>query len=69
PGTPADFGTAVSCARALHRSGVAASLAADAAQAEIAVTISDGRLLARTPGGEREMTALDDVVGLLIQFK
>lgn len=69
PGTPADFGAAVACARALHRSGVAASLAADPSASEIAVTITNGRLLARTPGGEREMAALDDVVGLLIQFK
>ena len=69
PGTPADFGAAVACARALHRSGVAASLADSPSASEIAVTITNGRLLARTPGGEREMAALDDVVGLLIQFK
>jgi hypothetical protein len=27
------------------------------------------RLIAQTPGGEQEMSALDDVVGLLVQFK
>ncbi len=69
PRTPPDLGRAISVARALHRSGVAATLTDDAGESEIVVTVSGERLLTKTPGGEREMVALDDLVGLLVQFK
>ncbi len=69
PATEADMARAVSVARALHRSGVAAALATGAEDAPLAVRVSAEGLAARTPNGERNMTALDDVVGLLLQFK
>jgi histidyl-tRNA synthetase len=69
PTTPSDLGPAIAMARALHRSGVAATLTDDGSESEIVVTINRGRLVAKTPGGVREMAAADDVVGLLLQFK
>lgn len=69
PASSADFGPAIRVARALHRNGVAAALTDDAGESEIAVTMNAGRIVAKTPGGEREMAALDDVVGLLLQYK
>jgi hypothetical protein len=59
----------VAVARALHRGGIAAALADDAAAGELSVRVEGDRLVARTPDGERQMTALDDVVGLLVQYK
>lgn len=69
PAAPADMGRAVGVARALHRAGIAAALSAPGAATEVAVTVSADSLVARTPEGERGMSALDDVVGLLIQYK
>ncbi len=69
PASPADMGRALSVARALHRGGIAAALSGDPATSRLAVTVSGASLLARTPDGERAMSALDDVVGLLIQHK
>jgi histidyl-tRNA synthetase len=69
PATPADLGRSLAVARALHRSGIAATLADARTTTEIAVNVGDGRLVARTPDGERVMSSLDDVVGLLVQYK
>jgi histidyl-tRNA synthetase len=69
PTAPADRVRALAVARALHRGGVAAALAEPDNGSPVAVTVSGDRLLARTPHGERTMSALDDVVGLLLQFK
>jgi histidyl-tRNA synthetase len=67
--TPADFGRAIALARALHRSGIAAALGDGASSAALAVYVGADGLVAHTPDGERSMQALDDVVGLLIQYK
>jgi ATP phosphoribosyltransferase regulatory subunit HisZ len=69
PASANDFARAMSVARALHRSGIAAALASSAGDATLAVTVKGEKLVARTPEGDREMAALDDVVGLLVQFK
>jgi histidyl-tRNA synthetase len=69
PGAPEDMGRALSVARALHRSGISAALQSSAGSAPVKVTVTGDRLVAQTPGGERTMAALDDVVGLLVQFK
>lgn len=69
PAVESDMARAVSVARALHRSGIAAALAADAGNAPMAVRVSADGLVARTPAGEHKLAALDDVVGLLLQFK
>lgn len=68
PATPADLSTALAVARALHRGGIAATLAADGVEA-LSVRVAAGRLIARTPDGEQHMNALDDLVGLLVQYK
>ena len=69
PAGSSDFARAMSVARALHRSGIAAALAGDATAAALSVTVSGPTLTARTPEGERAMAALEEVVGLLVQFK
>ncbi|MBE7519387.1 MAG: ATP phosphoribosyltransferase regulatory subunit [Thermoflexaceae bacterium] len=69
PASESDLARAVSVARALHRSGIAAALSAEGEPAPMAVRVSADGLIARTPDGERRMAALDDVVGLLLQFK
>jgi ATP phosphoribosyltransferase regulatory subunit len=70
PGSSSDLGRAVSVARALHRSGIAAALAEPrAVAAGIGVNVAGEQLVARLPDGEHSMSALDDLVGLLIQYK
>jgi histidyl-tRNA synthetase len=69
PASAGDLGRALAVARALHRSGINAALAEAAAPGGLAVRVAGERLVAQTPDGEREMSALDDVVGLLVQFK
>ena len=69
PETPADLARALAAARALHRGGIAAALAGPVNGSPVAVTVAGIHLIARTPDGERTMSALDDVVGLLLQFK
>ena len=69
PAASSDFARAMSVARALHRSGIAAALAGDPTAAPLSVTVSGATLTARTPEGERAMAVLEEVVGLLVQFK
>ncbi len=69
PEAPGDLARALLVARALHRGGVAAALAGPLASSPVAVTVSGDDLIARTPKGEQTMSALDDVVGLLLQLK
>ena len=67
--TPAQLGRALSVARALHRSGIAAALADPASASPITVTVSGESLVARTPEGEQTMSSLDEVVGMLLRYK
>jgi len=67
--TPVHLGKALSVARALHRSGVAAALADLASPSPVTVTVSGESLIARTPDGEQTMSSLDEVVGMLIRYK
>ncbi|MBI5947649.1 MAG: ATP phosphoribosyltransferase regulatory subunit [Chloroflexi bacterium] len=69
PAAPDDMGRAIAVARALHRGGIAAALSGEPGSSKLGVTVSGSSLVARTPDGERAMSALDDVVGLLIQYK
>jgi ATP phosphoribosyltransferase regulatory subunit len=69
PTDPADMGRAVAAARALHRGGIAAALATSARGETLAVEVGSRHMVARTPDGERQMSALDDLVGLLVQYK
>jgi ATP phosphoribosyltransferase regulatory subunit HisZ len=69
PGDAADIPPALDAARALHRSGIAAALSAEATGGAIAVIVRGGALFARTPDGERAIGDLDEVVALLIQHK
>ncbi|MFN0093439.1 MAG: ATP phosphoribosyltransferase regulatory subunit [Dehalococcoidia bacterium] len=69
PETAAEMGRAMTVARALHRSGIAAALADTSGGHRLTVKVGPGTLVARTPDGERTMEALDDVVGLLVQYK
>jgi histidyl-tRNA synthetase len=64
-----DLSRAMAVARALHRGGIAAALAAHDCDTELCVRVSGERLSAHTPDGDRDMTSLDDLVGLLVQFK
>lgn len=64
-----DMAKAMSVARALHRSGVAASLGAELAADSLNVRVMGDRLVAHTPQGEQAMASLDDLVGLLVQHK
>ncbi len=64
-----DLAEALAVARALHRSGVAAALAPADGAAPVSVTVSGRELTARTPGGDQVMSSLDDLIGLLVQFK
>ncbi len=68
PGGAGDMARAMAVARALHRGGIAAALAAEAGDS-LSVKVAGERLVARTPDGEREMASLDDLVGLLVQYK
>lgn len=69
PATETDFSRALDAARALHRNGIAAALASEPGAGGIGVTVSEKGLTAHTPEGEQAMASLDDVVGLLLQYK
>ena len=69
PGSEADFSRALGAARALHRNGISAALASRPDERGIGVTVRETGLTAHTPDGERAMDSLDDVVGLLLQYK
>ncbi len=69
PEGPGDVDRAMAVARALHRSGIPAAFARSADGSELAVCVGGERLVARTPAGDQAMTALDDLVGLLVQQK
>ena len=69
PAGTADMARAMSVARALHRSGVAASLGDAVASGGVSVRVVGERLVAQTAGGEQAMSSLDDLVGLLVQQK
>ncbi|OAI41979.1 hypothetical protein AYO38_03365 [bacterium SCGC AG-212-C10] len=69
PATKMDFGPALAVAEALHSTGIAAALANDNRSGTIAVRVGGDSLVAMTPDGDRQMTSLDDVVGLLVQYK
>ena len=69
PGSEALFSKSLGVARALHRNGILASLAVSGSESTIAVVVNEAGLTARTPEGEQEMASLDDVVGLLLQYK
>jgi histidyl-tRNA synthetase len=69
PESPDQMARAIAAARALHRGGIAAVLAVAWADEPLAVRVGSDRLTARTPDGEHQMKTLDDVVGLLVQYK
>jgi histidyl-tRNA synthetase len=64
-----DLARAMAVARALHRSGIAASLSGASDPSGLSVRVSGESLVALTPDGETRMSALDDVVGLLVRYK
>jgi hypothetical protein len=64
----AELGRALHVAKALHRAGISAGLSSSN-DAAVTITVGADRLTAVTPSGTTEMTALDDVVGLLVQLK
>lgn len=64
-----DMGEALQVAQTLHRSGISASLATDPGAAAVAVRVREGRLAATTPDADRDLDSLDDLVGLLVQYK
>jgi len=67
-GAHGDYARAIRVARALHRSGVAASLDAQPA-GPLAVRVQGDTLVAVTPTGERLLSSLDELVALLISSK
>jgi histidyl-tRNA synthetase len=69
PGSEAFFSESMNVARALHRNGINAALATAESEFTIAVVVSEDGLTAHTPDGEKDMSSLDDVVGLLLQYK
>ncbi|MCC6386094.1 MAG: ATP phosphoribosyltransferase regulatory subunit [Dehalococcoidia bacterium] len=69
PGALADMGEALQVAQTLHRSGISAALASDPGAAAVAVRVRDGKLSATTPDTGRDLDSLDDLVGLLVQYK
>jgi len=69
PAAPSALARSLAVARALHRGGVAAALGGPTDGPPLSVTVSRDQLIAHTPNGDRAMSALDDVVGLLLQFK
>ena len=69
PVRPADLSGAVAVARALHRSGIAAALADGNSAHALTVRVEGERLITQTPDGEQQMRTLDDLVGLLVQYK
>lgn len=69
PAGPGDLPVAMAAARALHRGGIAAVLAPGRDGSELALLVDGGDLIAHTPDGERRVNSLDEVVGILVQFK
>ena len=69
PEQPEDLSRAVAVARALHRGGIAAALANGEGDHALTVRVSGDRMTTHTPDGEHQMRALDDLVGLLVQYK
>lgn len=69
PVGPGDLSLAMAAARALHRGGIAAALATRRDGSELALRIEGPRLTAHTPDGDVQVTSLDEVVGILVQFK
>jgi len=69
PGVLADMGEALQVAQTLHRSGISAALASDPGAAAVAVRVQAGALSATTPDTVRDLDSLDDLVGLLVQYK
>ena len=69
PESDDDLGRALQVTRALHRSGIAASLSS-MTEAAITVVVAGDSLRAQTPAGTTGMmTRLDDLVELLVQAK
>lgn len=69
PNAASDTGRAILVARSLHRAGIVATLVAETGSATVGVTVDGDRLAVRTPGGEQQAASLDELAGLLIQFK
>lgn len=69
PDSETYFSDSMAVARALHKNGINASLATRDSEFTIAVVVSERGLRAHTPDGEQDMSSLDDVVGLLLQYK
>ena len=69
PASESLFSKSLNVARALHKNGIFASLAASDSESTIAVIVSETGLTAHTPDGKQDMSSLDDVVGLLLRFK
>lgn len=69
PGSAEDMGAALEVAGTLHRSGISAALAPDPGGAAVAVRVRGGKLSATTPDSDQPLDSLDDLVGLLVQFK
>ena len=64
-----DDKAAVKVAQTLHRSGISAALASDPGAAAVVVRVQAGALSATTPDTVRDLDSLDDLVGLLVQYK
>ncbi len=69
PEAPGELGHALAVARALHRSGIAATLADGDGASPVSVRVGPGGLLATTPEGQAQLSALDDLVVLLVNYK
>jgi histidyl-tRNA synthetase len=68
PAEPAAMSRALEAARTLHRAGIAAALGEDNT-ATLSLRVGTETLSAHTPDGERSIEQLEDVVGILIQYK
>ncbi|MCA9823010.1 MAG: ATP phosphoribosyltransferase regulatory subunit [Dehalococcoidia bacterium] len=69
PVDPQDLTLAMAAARALHRGGIAAALATARDAGELSLRIEGTKLTAHTPDGDIHVKSLDEVVGILVQYK
>jgi len=68
PTEPAAMSRALEAARTLHRAGIAAALGKNN-EATLSLRVGRDTLSAHTPEGERAIERLEDVVGILVQYK
>ncbi len=69
PATEDDIPRAIEVARALHRSGLSASLEAEDGAAAVVVRVGRNEVRLRAPGEERPLRSLDELVEVLLRFK